>query len=77
VQSDGRPHAAPVRFTLEGDDVLFNTGADTVKGRNLRRDGRAVVTVDDPSPPYAYVIAEGSVELSEDLELVRRWAIAD
>lgn len=74
VRADGRPHAAPIWFTLDGDDVLFTTGADTVKGRNLRRDGRAVLAVDEGTPPYDYVTISGHVELSEDLDEVLRWA---
>ena len=35
---DGSPHVMPVWFVLEGDELVFNTGADTVKGRNLTRD---------------------------------------
>ena len=38
TRQDGRPHVAPVWFVLDGDDVLFTTGADTVKGKTLARD---------------------------------------
>lgn len=74
VRKDGRPHAAPVWFTLDGDDVVFTTGADTVKGRNLRRTGQATVVVDDAQPPYHFVAIEGRAELSEDLDEMRHWA---
>jgi PPOX class probable F420-dependent enzyme len=66
VRADGRPHVAPVWFVLDGSDVVFNTGADTVKGRNLAREGRAALSVDDPHPPYAFVTLEGTVTLSDD-----------
>jgi hypothetical protein len=33
VASDGAPHVAPIWFVLDGDDVVFNTGAGTGKGR--------------------------------------------
>ena len=74
VRKDGRPHAAPVWFTLDGDDVIFTTGADTVKGRNLRRTGRALVVVDESTPPFDFVTVEGAVEISEDLDEMLRWA---
>jgi hypothetical protein len=32
--------------------------------------------VDDERPPFAFVIAEGSVEISEDLAELTRWATA-
>lgn len=74
VRADGRPHAAPVWFTLDGDDVVFTTGAGTVKGRNLRRDGRAAFVVDDGTPPFDFVTMEGRVELSDDMAELQRWA---
>ncbi|MEU0577104.1 PPOX class F420-dependent oxidoreductase [Streptomyces griseoincarnatus] len=74
VRADGRPHLAPIWFVLDGDDVVFNTGAATVKGRNLARDGRIALCVDDDRPPFAYVILEGRARLSEELEELRRWA---
>jgi PPOX class probable F420-dependent enzyme len=74
VRADGRPHAAPVWFTLDGDDVVFTTGAGTVKGRNLRRTGRALVVVDESAPPFDFVTVEGRVEISEDPAELLRWA---
>jgi PPOX class probable F420-dependent enzyme len=75
VRRDGRPHVAPVWYGVDDDGtVVFNTGADTVKGRNLRRTGRAALSVQDDRPPYSFVTVEGPVEVSEDLEEVRRWA---
>jgi len=67
TRADGRPHVAPVWFVLDGPDLVFMTGAGTVKGRTLRRDPRAALTVDLEEPPYAFVMVEGSVTLSEDL----------
>lgn len=66
VRRDGRPHVMPVWFVLDGDDLVFNTGADTVKGRALARAGRAALCVDDERPPYAFVTVSGPVTLSED-----------
>jgi PPOX class probable F420-dependent enzyme len=74
TRADGRPHVAPIWFVLDGGDIVFNTGADTVKGKALRRDPRAAMTVDDQEPPYSFVIIEGTVTLSEDLPEVRKWA---
>jgi PPOX class probable F420-dependent enzyme len=74
VRADGRPHVAPVWFTLDGDDLLFNTGENTIKGVNLRRDGRVALMVDDEEPPFAFVSIEGDVSLSDDLATMRHWA---
>ncbi|WP_326685738.1 MULTISPECIES: PPOX class F420-dependent oxidoreductase [unclassified Streptomyces] len=74
TRADGGPHVAPVWFLLDGDDLVFNTGADTVKGRNLARDGRVALCVDDDRPPFSFVVVQGRAELGDDLEEVRTWA---
>lgn len=74
VRADGRPHAAPIWFTLDGDDVMFTTGAPTVKGRNLRRTGRALLVVDESSPPFDFVTIEGRVDISQDHDELLHWA---
>ncbi|ELS51401.1 PPOX class F420-dependent oxidoreductase [Streptomyces viridochromogenes] len=74
VRADGSPHVAPIWFVLDGDEVVFNTGKSSVKGRNLARDGRVALCVDDDRPPYAFVILQGSARISEDLEELRHWA---
>ncbi|MEU9128025.1 PPOX class F420-dependent oxidoreductase [Kitasatospora sp. NPDC048540] len=74
TRADGSPHLAPVWFLLDGDELVFNTGGTTVKGRNLTRDGRAMICVDDDRPPFAYVLVRGTATVSEDLAEVRAWA---
>ncbi|MEV0425752.1 PPOX class F420-dependent oxidoreductase [Micromonospora sp. NPDC050495] len=74
TRADGSPHLVPVWFVLDGDDVLFNTGKTSVKARNLARDARAVLCVDDEHPPYAFVTLRGRVSISEDLAEMRQWA---
>jgi PPOX class probable F420-dependent enzyme len=73
VRADGRPHVAPIWFTLDGDEIIFTTWHASVKGRNLRRDARVALTVDDERPPFAFVSIEGDAELSEDLDELRHW----
>ena len=72
----GRPHVMPVWFLLDGDDLVFTTWGDSVKGRNLRRDPRAAIVVDDEVAPFAFVHIRGPVTLSEDLEELLRFATA-
>jgi|GEM_PF-80733 len=67
VRADGSPHVAPVWFILDGEDLLFMTGADTLKGRSMSRDPRVALLVDDERPPFAFALVEGSVTLSTDL----------
>jgi len=74
VRADGSPHVAPIWFLLDGDDLVFNTGKDTVKGRNLARDGRMALCVDDDQPPFAFVVLQGRADLIEELDQVQHWA---
>jgi hypothetical protein len=54
----------PVWFLLDGEAVIFTTGRDSVKGRNLLRDGRASLCVDDERPPYAFATISGRARCS-------------
>lgn len=74
TRSDGRPHVAPVWYDIDEGTVVFNTGTETVKGRNLRRDGRASLCVQDDQRPYAFVTLTGATTWSDHLPEVRRWA---
>ncbi len=72
VRADGRPHIAPVWYVLDDDGSLaFNTGEATVKGRNMRRDPRVSLCVEDDRPPFSFVTIEGVAEISDDLDEVR------
>jgi PPOX class probable F420-dependent enzyme len=74
TMKDGTPHVMPVWFVLDGDDFLFNTGAETVKGRALARDPRVSICVDDQTPPYSFVHIRGTAELIDEMDEVRRVA---
>ena len=76
TRPDGRPHITPVWFVLDGDDLIFTTHETSLKAKDLRRDPRICLCVDDETPPFDYVMFEGVVTLSEDLEELRRWATA-
>ena len=76
TRADGRPHLAPIWFVVDETDgsLVFNTGAETVKGRTLARDPRIAVCVDDERAPYAFVLVEGIAELSDDVEAMLPWS---
>lgn len=74
VRADGTPHVAPIWFLLDGDDLIFTTGQDTIKGRNLRRDPRVCLSVDDEQPPFSFVQMTGTATLSDDADALLDWA---
>ena len=79
TRANGGPHVAPVWFSADGTPdsfvIHFTTSASSVKGRTLQRDSRVALTVDDPHPPFAFVIVEGDAELSDDLDRLLEVAI--
>ncbi|HEU5108229.1 MAG TPA: PPOX class F420-dependent oxidoreductase [Micromonosporaceae bacterium] len=78
TRAAGSPHVTPVWFlideTPDGDDIVFTTATDGLKGRALRRDPRFALCVDDQTPPYSFVLIEGTATLSEDLDELLHWA---
>lgn len=74
LMKDGSPHVMPIWFVLDGDDLIFNTGADSVKGRHILGDGRVSLLVDDEEPPFAFVHIRGrAIGVDNPLESVE-WA---
>jgi len=74
TRKDGRPHVVPIWFMLDGDTIVFTTEEHTAKATSIRRDPRVCLCVDDETPPYAYIMVEGTATLSDDLVMLRRWA---
>jgi PPOX class probable F420-dependent enzyme len=76
VRADGRPHIVPIWFDLDGETIIFMTGKETVKAKNMRRDARVSFCVDDENPPYAYVMVDGTAQIIEnpDLAVLLDWS---
>ena len=74
VASDGRPHVAPIWFIVEDGEILFNTAAGTGKARAMQRNPSISLVVDVEEPPYSFVKVDGTVDMTEDLDEVRRVA---
>lgn len=74
VRADGSPHVSPVWVDLDGDDVIFTTSAETVKGRAILRDGRVCLCWDDERPPFAFAQVTGRAVTSTDPDELLRWA---
>src|SRR5207237_9708582 len=75
VRRDGSPLVTPVWFVLDDEHrLVFTTGADTVKGRALRRDPRCSICVDEASPPFDHVRVDGVAELRDARPQTPDWA---
>ena len=74
VRADGSPHVAPVWTDLDGDDVVFMTSADTIKGKAIRRDPRVSLCWDDERPPFSFVLVAGTATTSTDPDELLEWS---
>jgi len=70
---DGCPHVATIWFVVDGDDIVFTTWHESVKGRNLERTAFAALSVDDPNPPFSFVALEGPVTIINDSKQGHHW----
>ncbi|MFF4039831.1 MULTISPECIES: PPOX class F420-dependent oxidoreductase [unclassified Streptomyces] len=64
VQPDGSPQLSPVWVKRDGDQILFSTTVDRRKKKNLDRDPRVSVVVQDPQMPYVYGEIRGTAEMT-------------
>jgi PPOX class probable F420-dependent enzyme len=74
TRRDGSPHVAPVWVDLDGDQIVFMTSADTIKGKSILRDGRVALCFDDERPPFSFVTVSGTTTTSTDPDELLQWA---
>ena len=74
IRKDGRPHIAPIWFDLDGDELVFTTWHTSIKAKNMAREPRVSLCVDEENPPYAFVVVEGTVSMSVDMGELAYWA---
>jgi PPOX class probable F420-dependent enzyme len=66
VGADGAPQVTPVWIDYDGTHIRFNTARGRVKTRNLERNPRVALSVQDPDNPYRYLQVRGRVtEMTE------------
>jgi PPOX class probable F420-dependent enzyme len=66
INKEGRPHVVPIWYTLdEQDNIVFNTGGESVKAKNIKRDNRVRLCVDDQTPLFSFVIVDGTAQIEK------------
>jgi PPOX class probable F420-dependent enzyme len=73
TRADGSPDVVPVWFLVDGEQIVFTCGATSVKARNLARDPRAAVVVDDEAFPHAFVTVRATAEMTVRPPDLRTW----
>jgi PPOX class probable F420-dependent enzyme len=69
----GAPHVAPIWLVVDGADLVFTTSSATVKGRHLRANPRAALSVDVEEFPFSFVVVHGPVSLSQGDPALLHW----
>ena len=75
VLPDGSPHTVPLWIGTYGDRIVFLTGPDSRKARNLRRDPRMALSIAPADNTFQPVVVRGRVE--EWLDGDAAWEIVD
>ena len=64
INKNGTSHVVPIWYTLDDEDnILFNTDDNSVKAKNIRRDNRVRLCVDDQVPLFSFVTVDGIAEI--------------
>jgi len=67
LMTDGSPHVTPVWVDYDGAYVRVNSAKGRVKDKNMRRDKRVALSIQDPDNPYRYLAIRGEVaEITEN-----------
>lgn len=62
LMQDGSPQVTPVWFDFDGTHIRLNSAKGRVKDKNMRRNGRVAIAIQDPENPYRYLALRGRVE---------------
>jgi PPOX class probable F420-dependent enzyme len=66
LMADGHPQATVMWYRRDGDTIRMMAPASAVKTKNLDRDPRATVVIDDPESGYNYVELRCQCEVVHD-----------
>ena len=61
LMPDGSPQVTPVWVDYDGRHILFNSALGRMKDKNVRRDSRVALAIQDPENPYRYLEIRGRV----------------
>lgn len=61
LMNDGSPQVTPVWFDYDGSHIRVNSALGRVKDKNIRRDPRVSMSIQDPDNPYRYLEIRGKV----------------
>jgi PPOX class probable F420-dependent enzyme len=67
LMPDGSPQVTPVWCDFDGTNVRVNSAKGRVKDKNMRRNKKVALSVQDPENPYRFLAMRGEVvEITEE-----------
>ncbi|MGH9703657.1 MAG: PPOX class F420-dependent oxidoreductase [Candidatus Acidiferrales bacterium] len=61
LMPDGSPQVTPVWVDYDGKNIFFNSALGRMKDKNVRRNPRVALSIQDPENPYRYLEIRGRV----------------
>ena len=79
IKKDGSPHLVPIWFIIDKSNdksnIVFTTSSTSVKAKNIQRDNRVSICVDDQKPPFSFVMIYGIAKIHHcDKNEFFKWA---
>jgi PPOX class probable F420-dependent enzyme len=76
INKNGTTHVVPIWYTLDlENNIVFNTGGESVKAKNIRRDNRVRLCVDDQTPLFSFVLMDGIAQIERvETSEIYKWA---
>ncbi|MDP6454847.1 MAG: PPOX class F420-dependent oxidoreductase [SAR202 cluster bacterium] len=68
LRRDGFPHLVPVWYLFDGESILIWTDKTRAWPKNVMRDGRVALSVQDDRPPFAALVLRGRAEVFDQAD---------
>lgn len=62
LMKDGSPQVTPVWYDFDGTHIRVNSAKGRLKDKNMRRNKRVALSIQDPDNPYRYIAIRGNVD---------------
>jgi PPOX class probable F420-dependent enzyme len=70
VKEDGSSHVVPIWFVMDHTnskgrlgDIIFTTGSESIKAKNIHRNKLVSICIDDQIPPFSFVTIFGTAKI--------------
>lgn len=75
MNQDGTIHLTPIYFHYDAGEIILGTQVASRRVRNIKRNPKVTLLVDDPTPPYKAALIYGTAALDYDDVVQKRITI--